>query len=363
MNQARLLNRPEDYQRLGINPDTVELWEDGRRDTAAVNHFEWWYFDAIARDGTTVVVQFLNKAGRKIMQSHDSPTVFLKLTLPDGTKFDKSVTYKTKDAVFSREQCDIKIDRHRVRGDLKKYSIHVDLIDDVGVDMELENIAAPYRPGTSYIEFGSSDRYYTWLCIAPRCRVTGTLRVHGEVRAFDGYGYHDHQWGSVNIHKEWNHWVWARQNFEDYSLLLFDMIANDANGNTRFPLVFIQDKNGALVFENTHGAACEVLDEYRDEIASGKTYPKKLHYTFENNGKKLDYTLAEKTIIETKGSKNVPLPMKLALKIMGIDPSYTRYLASGDMELSDENGELRRSGELIYEFMFPGQEYKELITR
>ena len=32
MQKIRLLNQPEDYKRLGVNPGPVKIWEDGRRD-------------------------------------------------------------------------------------------------------------------------------------------------------------------------------------------------------------------------------------------------------------------------------------------------------------------------------------------
>ncbi len=33
-------------KRLGLNPDVVEVWEDGYRTAKEPYAFEWWYFDA-----------------------------------------------------------------------------------------------------------------------------------------------------------------------------------------------------------------------------------------------------------------------------------------------------------------------------
>lgn len=38
--EALLLDRPEDFKHYGINPNAVEEWEDGVRDTSEPNHFE-----------------------------------------------------------------------------------------------------------------------------------------------------------------------------------------------------------------------------------------------------------------------------------------------------------------------------------
>lgn len=358
---ARLLDQPDDYKRLGVNPDKVEVWEDQRRDDDRSNHWEWWYFDAILDDGVTVVIQFITKSGTHIKSSTDQPTITFKVTLPDGTEHEQGPVFKAKEASYGTGCCDVEYGPHTFRGDLKNYHIHMDPIRGMSADLTLTSLTTPYRPGSAFFEFSDPEKYYTWLCVVPKGEVTGTLTVNGKESQVHGFGYHDHQWGSFNFHKEWNHWVWARQSFEDYSMLVFDMVSNENTNYTRFPIVFIQDQNGNIVFENTRNVKCEVLDEYHDDEASGKDYPKALHYIFENNGKQVDYTLRMEKILANNGYKNVSTPMKIALGMMRIRPSYARYLASGDLIFNDGNQEIRRSGELIYEFMFPGDNYREHI--
>jgi hypothetical protein len=53
-----LADRPEDFQRLGLNPDAVAPWEDGQRISTEPGKLEWWYFDAHLSDGTVIVVVF-----------------------------------------------------------------------------------------------------------------------------------------------------------------------------------------------------------------------------------------------------------------------------------------------------------------
>ena len=161
----------------------------------------------------------------------------------------------------------------------------------------------------------------------------------------------------MNFLKEWNHWVWACQSFEDCSMTVFDMVSNEKTEYTRFPFAFIQDKEGNLLFENTQNVQCEVLGEYEDE-ASGKIYPKAIHYVFENGGKRADYMLQMKDIIECNGKNNLPAAKRFLTKAAGIDPAYTRYTADGSLILSDGSETMERSGELIYEFMYPGNSFK-----
>ncbi len=44
MRPARLMDRPADYEKLGVNPDRVEPWEDGRRHDGRSGNFEWVVF-------------------------------------------------------------------------------------------------------------------------------------------------------------------------------------------------------------------------------------------------------------------------------------------------------------------------------
>jgi len=139
-----------------------------------------------------------------------------------------------------------------------------------------------YRPGTSYFQFGTPDKYYTWLCVVPRGKVSGTVTVEGKTKSITGMGYHDHQWGSINFHKYWNHWIWARQSYDDCSLLLFDFFTNEEYGTKRFPIIFIQDNNGNIIFESHNNVECKVEKQYTDK-ASGKQYPSILDYTFKQD--------------------------------------------------------------------------------
>lgn len=359
MAKARLMDRPEDYEKLGVNPDEVEVWEDRRRNLdTGINNWEWWYFDSILDDGSNVVVQFFTKSGRNLGAEGDHPEVTVKITAPDGTAYQKSFSYKPEETSYGDAQCDVKFGPHRFCGDLKNYTIYVEETEGVGMDLKLESHSEPYRPGTAYFTFDKEDEFYTWFCVVPKGSVTGTLTYGGKTIQVSGSGYHDHQWGNVNFHREWNNWVWARQTFEDCSITLFDYVSAEKTEYTRIPIVFVQDQDGKIIFESTHGVECRIDGEYRDEEFSGKVYPRGLNYTFENGGKKLEYSLNDKKIIEARGIRKLPAKLKMIMEKAGMDPSYTRYLADGRMKLTAGAGTMERSGELIYEFMFPGKTWK-----
>lgn len=353
------MNTPEDYKRLGVNPDTIEVWEDGRRSESGKGFWEWWYFDTVLDDSTKVVIQFFTKSSTGLRSNGDSPKIKFKITEPDGKSYSKELDYKPSEASWSKTQCDVVYGNDYFKGDLKDYRIHIDTVDGMGADISLHSLSKPYRPGSAYFSFGNDDEYFTWFCTVPKGEVNGKLTVNGQERTIHGFGYHDHQWGNTNFLKEWNNWVWARQSYDDYSVLTFDYVSAEKTGFTRIPIFFIQDKDGNMVFENHENVKCEILGEYTDPV-SDKFYPTGMHYTYENHKMKVDYTLKMVDTIESYGKNNFPAAIKLVAKMMGMDKaSYNRYSATGDLVIHEDGKEdIRRSGNLIYEFMYPGASFK-----
>lgn len=363
MSRVRMMDTPEDYERLGVSSDGVEKWEDGRRTEPAAGIYEWWYFDAILDDDTKIVAHFNTSDRDQLHLPEDVPSVNIEITDPDGTLHKQVAEFAVEDATFATDGCDTRIGPHRFQGDLRTYRIHVEPTDGVGADLVLTSTATPFRPGTGYIGFGDDDEmFFTWLCAVPRGDVSGTITIDGEVREVTGRGYHDHQWSNINPLRAWNTWLWARQNFGDYSILVFDFVAGGEFGFTRFPVAFIHDGEGNLVFENTRDVSFDVFEEYTDP-ESGKDYPKDCRYTFDDDGQKITYRLAVKDILGTQNAYvHAPDKVKAMFDQMGKSPSYGRYLAQGDLVIGRTDGpSVERSGELIYEFVYSGVSYREHV--
>jgi hypothetical protein len=70
-----------DYQRYGIAKGEIAAWEDGfRTRPGGPGTFEWWYFDAVLDDGSTLVINFMVKdirGGRGIKQPASPVVTFL----------------------------------------------------------------------------------------------------------------------------------------------------------------------------------------------------------------------------------------------------------------------------------------------
>ncbi|WEV57441.1 hypothetical protein [Ligilactobacillus acidipiscis] len=363
MARVRVLDKPEDYKRLGLNPDHVEQWEDGRRSAHKAGVFENIYFDSIMDDGTKAVVNFLPHNPRlQTQDDEDHPNLNIHITTPDGKTYTDVLSYTAEESSMSTEKCDFQFGPNSFVGDLKEYDIHVEPVNGVGADLHFSVGVKPFRPGTGYVEFDEDpDLFYTWL-VFPSGKVTGTVTAGGKTWEVSGTGYHDHQWPSTNVMNIWHHWLWGRQTLDNYIVLIFDLVANAKYDFERAPIFAVLDKKGNVVFENLnvedHEHKFEIIERHVQE-QTGKTYPKDSRYTFKDHGKTIvfDAKWTQELEVRDAGSifaKNDP-KMKEKLHKMGLDPTYTRYQAEGTLSITDENGHNETdSGDMIYEFPYLG---------
>lgn len=361
MKRTRLLNDPKDYAKIGVNENAILPWEDGRRDDGRVGAYEWWYFDSIMDDGTKVVIIFYDKYASNIDRGI-TPHAEIIITQPDGTSYSEHFEYAADEAVYSKDGCNVKIGPHSFVGDLKEYTIKIDPVNGLGAEIKLTNLGQSWRPASGYIGFGDQDEeYFTWLCAVPKGKITGNVTVNGKHREIQGFGYHDHQWGNIHAIMAWNHWIWIRQNVGDYNILVFDLVTSKEFGYKRYPLVFIQDKEGNIVFENTENVKFEVLEEYLQE-ETNKLHPKSFKYIFENSGKKVEYTLSMENEIDCINNyKLLSDEMRAMFDQLDMYPSYTRYAAQGELVITDRNQSITRTGSLIYEMIYNSKSYKEHV--
>ena len=359
MEKARLMNTPEDYKTLGVKKDMVEVWEDGRRNDGLSGNYEWWYTDVMLDDGTKLCFTYADKTADTFQADEPHPYVKVVITLPDGTDVTERIEYTASESSFGKERCDVKIGPHSFVGDLKEYKLHFEAVNGNGADLTLVNLGKSWRPGTGYFAFGDDDDYFfTWLCAVPQATVTGTLTLNGEAKNVAGFGYHDHQWGSIHMLFAWNHWIWARQKFENYNILVFDMTTNERFGFTRYNLCFVQDSEGNLVFENSGDAKIEFLETEVDDTFR-KTCPTKVRLTYDQDGKQVEYLIEQKEKLEIRDEyKAMPDQMKETFDGFGLQPSYSRLEGEGSLFIADGDKRIEEKGKLIYELAYLAKEWR-----
>lgn len=230
----------------------------------------------------------------------------------------------------------------------------------MAADLTLVSTSKPWRPGAGGFCFGDDESgYFTWLCAVPRGRVSGTLFYGGKGHVVSGEGYHDHQWGNMEHNSTWDHWLWGRQDFGDYAMVVFDIGTQKKYGYQRLPMMFLEDADGNLVMEDTATPGCRFVEEYKEKL-SEKMYPKTIEYEFADGGKKAKYTIAQSYELEARDpAAQLPGPMRALLKLKDLHPSTTRNFATGMLEYRDGAETIKRSGEMIYEFVYMGTTVRE----
>ena len=364
MVQARLMNKPEDFQKLKINQGPVELWEDGMRDDFLPGKVEWWYFDAILDDGSKIAACYSTKIQPFMSMNGLHPCLTFHITTPDGKQLSRKIMKFKKDEVsLSKEKCDVHFGPHLFEGDLKNYHIKAAPVKGLGFDVTLSSTTTPWRGDTGYIGFEEHDeKYFTWLCVVPSGKVEGTITIDGVEHQVTGRGYHDHQWGNTVQFEFLNHWFWGRQKTESSNILVFDFIMNQHYEYTRIPLVFIEDENGKVIFESTDNVSCKVEKEFLQN-ACQTNFPEVIHYNFEKDAKKVDYVIRVKQELDGQNLyKSVPFFMRSMFG--GTKPKYGRYLAEGTLTFyEDGQQKFSETSDFIYEFAYVGEEYKKYMEK
>lgn len=359
MQNVRVLNRPEDFERLGLNPSVIEPWEHGRRRDAEIPlAMENWYFDSIMEDGTKAVVVFMTKTGDKRHLPVDSPNLRIQITAPDGRSFEDAFYPPVEECETRKGECYVKYGPHSFTGDLVDCDISVSPENGIGCNLHLHGLTKPFRPGTGYIAFGDDEaKEYTWLTF-PRCEVTGSLIYDGETHEVKGTGYHDHQFHNSDSMSVIHHWFWGRASLGDYTVAMFDIVANEKYGFKRIPVFCVMDKTGEIIFDGTEHGECRIKELYWSEEAQ-KYFPRIVEFAYENKGKKVTFRVEWKQEIEIRTPANIygKLDSQTADKLdkMGLDPSYIRYKANAELVIAEGDKVEKAAGDMIYEFAYFGK--------
>ncbi len=364
MTTARLMDRSEDLERLGLEAGVVRTWEDGRRDTDEPMHNEVWYFDATADDGTKIVVGFRPKLPGDMAREVSSPNLNINVIAPDGQEFVDFIEVDPADAEMADDRCHVRYCRHYVTGNLREYHVVVAPVNGVGVDLRYEALVEPFRPGgTAHVALGADDEYYYTDFSIPRNRVTGTVTAGGRTWEITGSGYHDHQWMNIHPFVAWHHWLWGRFYGERFTAVIYDFTTSERFGFTNIPILGVMDAAGKLVLDNRQPVE-RTIESYHDE-RTGKDYPKRSHYVFRDGDVTATLDIEWVELIEFRDTYGDAERgdrygmsgegMKARYDQMGIQPTYMRYYATATLRVDDGNGTTSESGDMIYEFNYIGR--------
>ncbi len=330
---ARLADRPQDYQRLGIQPGRAAVWEDGVRTEGKRGEFEWWYFDAKLDGGASLVLDY-HTTPLAHLKNEYAPFAKLSLTYPDGKEIVDVVWATAAQSSFSKEKCDFRIGACTFSGDLKTYTI-CHHSEKVHAEIKLISKANPWRPETGHFLFG--DQYYfAWLPTVPEGIVEVTITHDGITEHFTGTGYHDHNWGNIPMNMLMHHWYWGRAKIGEYQAITCYITSLKKYDYVHFP-IFMLSKNGELLCDDGKKLRYAQSDPIFDEV-TGKHIHRNLVYDYEDGAERYRIRYRMENHIERLNAENsmkltgLPPFVATVMKLLGVDPSYDRVCGTATLE-------------------------------
>lgn len=282
--------------REGLNPDVVEVWEDGYRTAGKDDAFEWWYFDAQFDDGSTAVVVFSSKPLTK-PRGPLTPSVLIIHKPADGKRESFSIPADPADFSASTDTCDVRIGANWARGDLASYQVHAEA-EEIAVDLDIKREGPSWRPGAAVSYFNDAKtRYFAWVVAVPYGTVRGTISLRGETREVQGAMYHDHNWGNATLGSQIDHWYWGRAHLGDYSLIFTMMttVKMLGHGGIKLPVFYISKGDRILTDD---GLPLRLETSGEEKGPGGQTYPTRLEWRWEAEEGKVHFTLSNPRLME-----------------------------------------------------------------
>ncbi len=345
------------YEKMGIKPNEVEVWEDGARVDGSKGSYEWWYYDSHYPDGTVLVIFFFSKMPINV-DGPIKPIATMELTLPNGTKYSEEVYAAIEDSHYAKDRCDVKIGECRCCGDLQHYDV-VFKGKTMSARLSLDGTIKAWRSQTGSIFFGErEEHYFAWLPAIPEGRAVADVTFDGgKTLHLEGSGYHDHNWGNVSMLKLMHHWYWGRAKVGDYKIISSWITAEKKYGY-RDHDVFMIAKNGEILGDNSnHTLKFIPEDRYIDEYTGKPVYNRVIYeYTAEAGDEyRITYERSG-DINKTRFVDVLPKPLGILARLSGFDGGYLRFEGTATVE-KIESGKVTEkvSDPAVWELMYFGK--------
>ena len=337
-------------EKLGLDPHTVAVWEDGYRAHDDEAHtFEWWYFDMELDDGSTLVTTFSNKPHT---DPHGplQPSVLVIYRAPDGTRMRVNPQSPAEDFHAATDRCDVRIGASTVSGDLATYQLHLE-VEDLVADLTLTRRAPSWRPGAGMSYFNAEQTTYMgWVVAVPYGEVSGTITKGGQTRQVTGSGYHDHNWGNELMSAMLDHWYWGRAHIGDYTVVYVRMTTKGLFGLGAMNLpTFLLTKGDRILTDDMLPLR---LDTSAEVPGPGhQTYPTEMRWTWHTDAGSVTMRVTNPRMIEALDMTDGEPAWKRPLIHIVEHPMYYDFTA--DMELSIDLGDVHETvtGTTLYEKM------------
>jgi hypothetical protein len=220
-----------------------------------------------------------------------------------------------------------------------------------------------WRPQTGHLLFEEDGhRYFAWLPSVPQGRVEAALTIGGHTTTHTGVGYHDHNWGNVDMMKVMNNWYWGRAQVGPYTVIACYLTAEKRYGFTGLP-IYLLAKDGRIIADDCTKVSFEAAETTIDE-GTGKPVSDLLTYTYADSDS--DTTVVtwrrDKTILRDEFIDDVGGWKHLAAKVIGFDGAYLRFSGTVEVQRTSSSTPTKnetQQGDALWELMYFGKNHQQ----
>ncbi len=269
--------------------------DDGAHWDDSPFYSEWWYFDvSFGKNSALALIFHLTDI---IRPASTKGSVNVSFFEGGELKLKRFQPYDRSHIGIAHDLCDVRIGENRCWVEADNYHVH---IEEPGllVDLVFESATVAWRPGNGRFHFGCRDVFLAWIVPQPRARVSGMIIIGDEEKQLDGWGYHDHNWGTVSLLDAVSEWSWGRAYLGDYTCVFADVHLSPRYGGSHVrPFALIRGDHvvmsSFLRCNDPLGSASDFLRHPRSAQP-----PEGWHLAGGEQGEQLDLVLRTQDVLE-----------------------------------------------------------------
>lgn len=225
--------------------------DDGPHPSFESSYFEWWYYDATFEDGSSATVA-LYAAG--MFRDKAPPGVLVNILDPAG-KAHTSYQDFSQELLSFGSPGEVTVASSSIKkgegGVVRVQAFGKNAAGDpISVELTFTPTMPGFKLGDGAVRFDGKTAL-GWVVPMPRANVEGTVRVGAEERRVKGLGYHDHNWGELNLKDTMGYWYWGRVASKDLTLIYADVHFREELGVQPMRVVVAGDEKKLLqVFDD-----------------------------------------------------------------------------------------------------------------
>jgi len=225
-----------------------DFHKDTQSEKLKPGSYEWWYFDAMSKNGYSLVVIFYdgNPFSRRYIQklesnretiASDFPAISISLYKDGKPLFYSFEETDPEKAEFSNSKPNGRVAENTFEGFFEQnemiYKVVLNQKLDTGDSLKGSILFRSRRSDLAELithEQGIKESQHSWNLIMPNGEVECSLNLEGHLKdhiEFTGRGYHDHNTGFEPMMNSFMEWYWGRYHIESSTLIYYLMKVND----------------------------------------------------------------------------------------------------------------------------------------